>query len=83
VLDVDVNSLRGLPGGLGATNPLEEEYEQALREQAGKNMPSQVSKRKHQIDSLYHASKLAELELLRTKATATKNKKRTEGRYGW
>ena len=33
-------------------------YEQKLRAEADKVLPSKISKRKHQINSLYHAAKM-------------------------
>ncbi len=42
-------------------------YEQKLRAEADKVLPSKISKRKHQINSLYHAAKMKVSSRARTR----------------
>jgi proline-rich protein PRCC len=85
VLEIDQSSLRGNYadlGGQSSSHALGEDYEQAIRRQAG-NGPGQNARRKHQIGSLYHDAKMVEAELLRNKTKAVKTKRETQAKYGW
>jgi proline-rich protein PRCC len=50
---------------------------------AGKQEPSKMQKRRHQINSLYHQAKLTELHDMERKLKGTKSKSETAAKYGW
>ena len=45
--------------------------------------PTKLSKRKHQIGSLYHLAKQKELEQLEVRAQGVKSKAESQRKYGW
>lgn len=57
-------------------------YAATLRKEAGE-APDRMAKRKHQISTLYHQSKLKEMELLERKGQGVKSKSETQAKYGW
>lgn len=59
-----------------------EDYEAKIRAEAGPD-PGKRAKSKHQISSLYHQAKLAEIELAEKKTQSMKTIKQTRGKYGW
>mmetsp|Transcript_10167 Transcript_10167/g.19146 ORF Transcript_10167/g.19146 Transcript_10167/m.19146 type:complete len:210 (+) Transcript_10167:172-801(+) len=86
VVEVNQSSLVGGIAERSASNPIRDalgdDYEQRLRNQAG-NLPGQMARRKHQIGSLLYDSKMAELELLESRAKSVKTKRETQAKYGW
>jgi len=62
---------------------LGEGYEEKLRREASGHQPNRVARQKHQIGSLYHQSKVLELELLTNRAKSLKTKRETQAKYGW
>lgn len=57
------------------------EYARKIRAEAGD--VSKMERRKHQITSLYHQAKMAELEMLDARASGQKSKAETARKYGW
>jgi proline-rich protein PRCC len=47
------------------------------------NEPTKLSKRKHQISSLYHQAKMHELQELEKKSQQVQSKAQTGAKYGW
>jgi len=90
VMEVSQSSLRATASASASAsasaNPvrdaLGDDYENQLRKQAG-NLPSTMSRRKHQIGSLYYDSKMREIELLENRAKSMKTKSETHAKYGW
>ncbi|KAK9826164.1 hypothetical protein WJX81_002555 [Elliptochloris bilobata] len=58
------------------------DYEARLRAEAGA-APDKLSRRKHQISSLYHSAKMKELEMLDMRGQGLKTKAQTQAKYGW
>ncbi|KAK9811484.1 hypothetical protein WJX72_004696 [[Myrmecia] bisecta] len=58
------------------------DYEAKLRGEAGPK-PDKLSKRKHQISSLFHQAKLQELEQFEKRSQGMKTKAETQAKYGW
>lgn len=59
-----------------------ENYEAKIRAEAGPD-PGKRAKSKHQISSLYHQAKLAEVEMAEQRAQSMKTVKETRSKYGW
>jgi len=87
VVEVNQASLRGSRVTEVSSNPIRdamgEGYEEKLRREATGKGVSQVARSKHQIGSLYQASKKQELEILANRAKSMKSKRETQGKYGW
>ena len=58
------------------------QYKAQLRKEAG-DKGSKTARRKHQIGTLFHESKLAELDMLEKRSTGQKSKAETAAKYGW
>ncbi|CAG9461768.1 unnamed protein product [Pedinophyceae sp. YPF-701] len=58
------------------------DYHKKVRVEAGE-APTKMEKRKHQIRSLYHSAKMAELEMLDQSAGGAAKKATTARKYGW
>lgn len=59
-------------------------YARQLQEEtAGKNEPTKLSKRKHQISSLYHQARMHELQDMEKKTAGVQSKAETAAKYGW
>eukprot|EP00951_Prasinocladus_malaysianus_P029443 scaffold271949_cov31-Prasinocladus_malaysianus.AAC.2 len=65
-----------------STNAFGPQYQVQLRKEAGEK-GSKAARRKHQIGTLYHNMKMAELEALETKTKSQKSKAETARKYGW
>lgn len=72
-----------LAANQGKRQALGKEHELQLRREADAAEPQKLAKRKHQISSLYHASKLKELEMLSDHGQTLKTKRETQAKYGW
>ena len=86
VLEINQTSLKGDFRESAVANPvrdaLGEDYEAKLRKQAGQ-MPSTMSRRRHQIGQLYYDAKMREIDLLENRAKSMKTKHETQAKYGW
>jgi proline-rich protein PRCC len=58
------------------------QYQAQLRHEAG-DKGTKTARKKHQIGTLYHDMKLAELEMLEKRTTGQKSKAETAAKYGW
>jgi len=68
----------------GTRQALGKDYEMQLRREADAAEPTKLHKRKHQLQSLWHASKVKELEMLGNPgAQGFKTKRETQAKYGW
>ena len=75
---------RGAAGRGGALLPLQQLVDSpALPPAHAGAAPSRKHKSKHQIGSLYHQAKLAELQDLETRASSAKTKAESKRKYGW
>lgn len=60
------------------------EYVQKIREEtSGKNQPTKLAKRRHQITSLYVHARKQELDDMERKAKGAKLRAETQSKYGW
>mmetsp|Transcript_24738 Transcript_24738/g.58878 ORF Transcript_24738/g.58878 Transcript_24738/m.58878 type:complete len:360 (-) Transcript_24738:112-1191(-) len=58
------------------------QYQAQLRKEAG-DKGSKLARRKHQIGTLYHDVKMAEIEMLENRTKSQKSKAETAAKYGW
>lgn len=58
------------------------QYAAQLRKEAGAK-GSRIARQKHQIGTLYHDMKLAELDMLEKRTSSQKSKAETAAKYGW
>ena len=58
------------------------DYEAKLRTEAGAQ-PSRLARSRHQIGSLYHQAKMAELKDMELRAQGAKHRAEAKRRYGW
>ena len=63
-------------------NALGADYEAKLRAQAGA-APTRLARSRHQIGSLFHQAKLAELQDMEVRAQSSKTKAESKRKYGW
>lgn len=59
------------------------DYAKDLQASAKKHEPNKRQKQRHQINSLYHAARMTELQDMERKAQGTKSKAETAAKYGW
>ena len=68
--------------GSAAASALGKEYVQNLRNNIG-DKDSGMARRRHQIGTLYHNAKVAEVDTLEGRGIKTKSKRQTAAKYGW